>query len=586
MDTQDGEASVITITTSGVSPISKLNDDLILLIFMTNVRIESTVPLYVYVDFMERPLTTARLSSQVCRSWRHLLLDSPSIWGRLIHLDSLDLKSNHWRQEVLRRTRSSPLWVSGNVTGSCEYPTPLRLYFYSLLYDPSRWERIEKLNIIVHGSDISDSAWTTFFLPAPNLQIFEVYFPHITNPLFQDTVSPNSRKRLFGNYAPALLEFHGDGVEFAVDSTWLANLHEIAIPSRLTVPEILELLLHMPLLESFFLQFSEATEEWLPSGIRSQVELPALTILLLTNSLATCSTLLEHIYPAKTCSLSLTTNSFYDRKLISKDVLRSLKQHLPRYIHNYFGTYTSKHLRLRFFDDVFHFEDESHRHVHHIFFTLCIYTKADSPSLDKSESQNLTDFLLQIFAKCASDAPSQFSSITELSLDMRHAENTSLQYFHSMLSSFPSVQHLKTNEDSIVFLLSLAKLQKDETTGTARSMLFPCIQTLQLTYLDPDYFALPGSTSGSLLPFFKLRKESGHPINTLDLKLCGSDTLRDIGFLEEIEGLEVQSLEDAGEVSYVCGSGMPDKLRFRTRGGWKPPTLASEEQDLNLRVQG
>ncbi|PPQ86202.1 hypothetical protein CVT25_006906 [Psilocybe cyanescens] len=555
------------------SPVSKINEDLLRLIFQTNVRVEATVPLYVYVDLMNRPLTTARLSSQVCRSWRRLLLDSPSIWGRLIHLDSLDQKNNHWREELLRRTQSSPLWVTGNVTGSTENPTPVRVFFYYLLQNPKCWERIEKLEIIVHGEDTSDSVWNTFLTPAPNLRIFEIYFPNVREPLFQNTISPNSNKRLFGNHAPRLLEFHADGIEFAVDSSWLSNLREIATPSRLTVPEILDLLLHMPLLESFFLQFSEATEEWLPSGILPHIELPALTIMLLTNSLATCSTLLEHMYPAKTCSLALTTNSYYAKKFISKDVLRSLKQNLPRYIHNYFSTYISTRIRLRFFDDVFHFEDESHRHTHHIFFTVCIYTKADSS--EASENKVLTDFLLQVFAKCALDSPSRFSSVTELSLDMRYADTTSLPYFHSMLSSFPSVRNLKTNEDSVVFLCSLFNLQQDEATGNRPSTLFPHLQVLELTYLDPDHYLLPDTIPGALLPFLKLKKESGQPINTLDLRLCGSDTLRDIEFLEEIEGLEVLTLEGAVEESYICGSGMPDKLRFRTRSGWNSPPPAS-----------
>ncbi|KAH9485895.1 hypothetical protein JR316_0002812 [Psilocybe cubensis] len=415
---------------------------------------------------------------------------------------------------------------------------------------------------------MTDRAWDTFLLPAPNLQLFEVYFPHIEEPLFLGTFSADSTKRLFGNHAPLLREFHGDGVDFSVDSAWLANLHDIAVPSRLTVPEILELLQHMPLLESFFIPSSDATENWVPIGLFPRVDLPTLTVLLLSNTLPTCSTLLEHIYPATSCSLSLTTNAYYNPSLITKGVLRAIREHLPRFIHNYFATHKIQRLKMRFHDDLFHFEDESPRLAPHIFFNVCVRTKPGSSSLPTESIHDLSELLFPIFVKYASDSPSHFSSVTGLSLDMRHLETSSLKHIYSLLCALPALRRLRTSEDTLVFLLSVEDLRKNDSSATKPPILFTSLGVLQLTYLDPDLFTLSGHNHGSLFPFLKGRVEANKPIDVLDLKLCGPDTLRDMNFIDEMKGLEVQWTEDDGEYSYICGSGMPDRLEFGTRFGW------------------
>ena len=61
------------------SPIHSLPYDLLMAIFEMNANM--------FVD--DRALGTTRSTSQVCRSWRNIVLVTPSIWAKLIDLDYL-----------------------------------------------------------------------------------------------------------------------------------------------------------------------------------------------------------------------------------------------------------------------------------------------------------------------------------------------------------------------------------------------------------------------------------------------------------------------------------------------------------------
>ncbi|KDR66056.1 hypothetical protein GALMADRAFT_273768, partial [Galerina marginata CBS 339.88] len=94
------------------SPITMLHFDILREIFLFNANI-----------FTKRKcIETTRLSSQVCHSWRSLILKSPTIWGRLLELSELELSTDRWREEVLRRSGNSLLWVRGQVSGSLTNP--------------------------------------------------------------------------------------------------------------------------------------------------------------------------------------------------------------------------------------------------------------------------------------------------------------------------------------------------------------------------------------------------------------------------------------------------------------------------------
>lgn len=49
-------------------------------------------------------LTVTRYSSQVCREWCRVLLESPTIWAISLDLQRLNQANDDWQNEILRRT--------------------------------------------------------------------------------------------------------------------------------------------------------------------------------------------------------------------------------------------------------------------------------------------------------------------------------------------------------------------------------------------------------------------------------------------------------------------------------------------------
>lgn len=84
-------------------PISTISEDILWVIFMINAE-DSVAHL---------PLDTTRNCSQVCRTWRHSLVGTSFIWGKLMDWCSLNQEtSDEWRNEVLRRSGTSLLWIN------------------------------------------------------------------------------------------------------------------------------------------------------------------------------------------------------------------------------------------------------------------------------------------------------------------------------------------------------------------------------------------------------------------------------------------------------------------------------------------
>ncbi len=116
--------AVLTMSTS--TYIHILNDDVLLHIFTFNADMFCADYSY-YFQRMEEwnpyschtPLRTARKTSQVCQKWRNLMLDTPSLWAKLINMHELYyLAGNEWWDEVIRRTGEAPLWIQVYSEGS------------------------------------------------------------------------------------------------------------------------------------------------------------------------------------------------------------------------------------------------------------------------------------------------------------------------------------------------------------------------------------------------------------------------------------------------------------------------------------
>ncbi|KAF8884061.1 hypothetical protein CPB84DRAFT_1789546 [Gymnopilus junonius] len=127
------------------SPVFALNSDILWRIFLLNT--------YMTTKFDEDipALDTLRYTSQVCTAWRELTLQSPSLWGRVINIVLL-WHCDEWRDEVIRRTRSSPLYLKVPRTDPA-------VTYVAVSLANENWSRVYSLDILsFHPKE--EKAWT------------------------------------------------------------------------------------------------------------------------------------------------------------------------------------------------------------------------------------------------------------------------------------------------------------------------------------------------------------------------------------------------------------------------------------------
>jgi len=191
-----------------------LNDDIIWLIAKINASDDA-------FDKQHR-LTTTRLTSQVCRHWREVILGSPLIWGRLILLDKR--QSTAWIEEVFRRAgESSRLWIHFSTKSTLSHDYDRLISFLLVIFQ--HWNRIEALkistSIYVHQSlsEPSKLIWEFMSIPAPVLRSFVIENTGSSN-RFPNDISGN----IFAGDAPKLRNFSCVGTRIPTKATWLSHL--------------------------------------------------------------------------------------------------------------------------------------------------------------------------------------------------------------------------------------------------------------------------------------------------------------------------------------------------------------------------
>lgn len=113
-------------------PIQNLSEDILLCIFTLNADMFSDK------DALRR---TTRLTSQVCQTWRNLMLNAPVLWARLIDIDDISsCCSNEWLDEIMRRSGAAPLWIKAEQ----HHPS---VDIFRIISE--NWDRIQKLHIVL-----------------------------------------------------------------------------------------------------------------------------------------------------------------------------------------------------------------------------------------------------------------------------------------------------------------------------------------------------------------------------------------------------------------------------------------------------
>ena len=211
--------------------ISNCPDDILLKIFSTNLDISQfrTGPALEFT-----PLTRTRFTSQVCSRWRLLVLGSSWLWGKLLDLNDLDQKSNHWRDEVLLRTGQAHLRVKIILDPQVPRITPK--FFLRILDE--EWPRIQYLDASIVQGDFDDDRWLAIRRPTETLRSFCLQFRSQPPKPLQ-----SANNILFSDYAPSLRYLRIQRMAFQLPVNWfpqLRSLHLVGpfLPSVVIFPDV------------------------------------------------------------------------------------------------------------------------------------------------------------------------------------------------------------------------------------------------------------------------------------------------------------------------------------------------------------
>ncbi len=182
-------------TTFEKRPVVHLNHDLLYHILQMNADM--------FVD--RNALKTIRMASQVCRHWRDGILSMASLWAKLIDLSSLHGAADLWRDELMRRSGTSLLWIATPASTIWDDSTGIISFLSSVIN--KNWHRIQKIVVSTRtGIYMSPRPqWTALYLPAPNLRTFDFYFCDLLTGRVDEEYAIGS---LFSNNAPLLREYH------------------------------------------------------------------------------------------------------------------------------------------------------------------------------------------------------------------------------------------------------------------------------------------------------------------------------------------------------------------------------------------
>ncbi|KAF4612772.1 hypothetical protein D9613_011890 [Agrocybe pediades] len=458
------------------SPIQAIPPELLQYVFLKNTEL----------NIKHDRLKTARYSSQVCRSWRSLLLESPRVWSRLLDLDYLERSKDEWKEEVISRIGEAPIWIEGRIKPST-YP-----FMMSVL--EKKWRNVEVLQLRGSLAEFPTADWSFLGREAPNLQRFFMHFAESAS----DRNSITSRQYssvLFNNVAPRLRQFEfSSACPVEVSASWLSNLHSIIFSIGHTVSNIFSVLSNTPQLERLSFQpqsiLAEDDMTKLPTINLPRLELLRLDYLQCSEALP----FLEFINPSPRCLLSLEKHRSFGRirhldtpaeaKQLFRAALRWSKMYGAGYLPKEITLHAIRGIECIIFVWV-HSHQSTKERPH------CITT-----SLEAQLPHN--DIDSNSFWRPIIDSYS-FSSVTRLHLTILAYKSHMLHF----LRMFSSVTDLESDAGSLDVL---RKRSLDETL----SHFFPQLHTL---HFNPECAA--ASQIEIICDFLEHRVAIGLPVSVL-----------------------------------------------------------------------
>lgn len=515
-----------------------LNNDVLSSIFACNGNM--------FID--REALHTTRITSQVCGQWRDLMLTTPCLWAKLIDIDHIsNLRSQKWRNELIRRSGDALLWIRVESTGRQvgHRNNGIVPFFFKLVSENSH--RIQKLVILGPSWSLFQPTRSMLCFPAPQLEHYEATIAWAREELehYEATKAwPRRDDRdnkapiapLFGNYAPMLRRFYLR--DYLVDhrAPWVFHLHSIGLGSAYGVRDALAILSTAHNLQELKIEDIASREMETSIPIAS---LPQLKYLEYNGRSNQGAILLAHIDIPAGCSLTIRIDHFHDRTTITqeKPVILSFINIFARHVERFLQSHGFNHIDLDYARE---------KHISLIFHTALPIDRSFSiwiPLRGDSDSGLLEAFLRKITLL-------DLSSLTKLSFAADGRLNPCFGLFFSKL---PAVETISVD---IPTLFHLERLQR-KYVSKRPSVLFPVLKVIDI---PGRYFSCVSEAAAA---FLLSRLREGYPITTLDMSnYSPRGAPPDLDMIAEVWGLKVlyRLSSVKGVVEYICGSHDPQAL--------------------------
>ena len=405
-------------TTFEKRPVVHLNHDLLYHILQMNADM--------FVD--HNALKTIRMASQVCRHWRDDILSMASLWAKLIDLSSLHRASDLWRDDLMRRSGTSLLWIATPTSIIRGDSTGIVSFLSSVIN--KNWHRIQKLVVSIEIYMKSPPQWTALYLPAPNLRTFDFCFcDRLTGRVDEEYAIGT----LFSNNAPLLREYHSRRYRFDPNASWLQQLHLMEYDSGLTLNELLDALTAASNLKHLRLDGLYVEKVSPPPPI---VSMPNLLSMTLFSHLEPGAILLEHLDLPPGCALKFRFRTEVDDYSELEDIYCPAMIKLSTLAGNVFRSRAPQMILLSCSSHEIVFQDRTEAGDPGFDFNLYFKYSLEEGPLFYAHRVFLSEFTLP-----------ELSEVTEIHL--RSLQYRSMTLFTAFLQGLPSIENISTSNQSL-----------------------------------------------------------------------------------------------------------------------------------------
>ncbi|CAA7271348.1 unnamed protein product [Cyclocybe aegerita] len=539
---------------SGSDDTLELPADVLSHVFALNADMgqdQAEIPRESVSEWPPRALTIIRDASHVCRSWRNLILFSPTLWGKLIDIDYLSHISDEAAQEILSRAGNALLTVKAQIKIRDKATDNAARSLLSHVLE-ANWDRIEKLSVHVFKAHRTEPHyWPQFYMPARSLKSFQLYF---VSYFTMEHVLPFDGRRLFDGVAPQLRSIDlGNRMEIDPGASWLSHIRYIRIyDAPMPLSRWLDLLSATTMLESLVIHFSSIDQQSPDLENCCFVRLPYLTRLAVSHRLFDVAALLGHLEVPPRCLVDIITTD--PERIKSADDIDLVKDVL--------GTYAKAWIT--------HFSEQPQLCLSVLRRGFCV-----KQYIQGTEKNPVWCFCLDV--SCSSDhdlhsvlpyldafAGINFDHISELALEISGSWTLDTEH---CVESNPSIPRFISRLQNVECMYTTIKSVDTLIRMTYHhSVLFPVLSRLKLGDIWSIYGRLMGPENAPakvVRCFLEWRESKGHPIQLLDLTHC--DLIPDLSSLDNMAtGMKIRwkSYRFASECEpeYICGSGRQDVL--------------------------